>query len=128
MQQKIVSWPLTIYPSWCTGGCWFTVAGYRGGEKLLSYTILEGTRNKSIKVKCKANLLWRLGMLAIVLVYFFTLLLKPLILFQCMIKRTYNNKIHIIEDLTQHSLLSIQPICLSCIFHLPQSLFLPSSF
>ncbi len=25
-QQKTVSWPLTIDPSWCTGGCWFTVA------------------------------------------------------------------------------------------------------
>jgi hypothetical protein len=26
-QQKIVSWPLTIHPSWCTGRCcWFTLA------------------------------------------------------------------------------------------------------
>jgi hypothetical protein len=25
-QQKTISWPLIIHPSWCTGGCWFTVA------------------------------------------------------------------------------------------------------
>ncbi len=25
-QQKTISWPLTIHPSRCTGGCWFTVA------------------------------------------------------------------------------------------------------
>ncbi len=25
-QRKIVSWSLTIHPSWCTGGCWFIVA------------------------------------------------------------------------------------------------------
>jgi hypothetical protein len=67
-----------------------------------------------------------LGMLAIVLVYF-PFLLKPLILFQCMIKRTYN-KIHIIEDLTHHSLL----VSFSCFNFLdsifPQYLFLPWSF
>jgi hypothetical protein len=27
-QQKTVSWPLTIHPSRCTGGCWFTVAEF----------------------------------------------------------------------------------------------------
>jgi len=25
-QQKTVSWPLTIHPSWCTGGHWFALA------------------------------------------------------------------------------------------------------
>jgi hypothetical protein len=25
-QQKTISWPLTIHPSWCAGGCWFAVA------------------------------------------------------------------------------------------------------
>ncbi len=25
-QQKTVSWPFTIHPSWCAGGCWVTVA------------------------------------------------------------------------------------------------------
>jgi hypothetical protein len=24
--EKTLSWPLTIHPSWCTGGCWCTVA------------------------------------------------------------------------------------------------------
>jgi hypothetical protein len=28
-QQKTVSGPITIHPSWCTGECWFTVARKR---------------------------------------------------------------------------------------------------
>jgi hypothetical protein len=32
-QQKTVSSPLTIHPSWCTGGCcWFTVAACLGSQ------------------------------------------------------------------------------------------------
>jgi hypothetical protein len=65
IEKKTVSWPLIIHPSWCTGGCWFTLAlahttslAYKKwGEGLRDRLLLPSTLESllSLQFHCKSS-------------------------------------------------------------------------